>query len=53
MISLKSKREIETMAKAGKILQQVFVETKKMIRSGLTTRDVDVVAEKNDSIVRR
>ncbi len=46
MISLKSKREIETMAKAGKILQQVFVETKKMIRSGLSTRDVDVVAEK-------
>lgn len=46
MISLKSKREIETMAKAGKILQQVFVETKKIIRSGLTTQEVDLVAEK-------
>lgn len=45
MISLKSNREIETMAEAGKILKQVFVETKKVIRSGLTTQDVDAVAE--------
>jgi len=45
MISLKSKREIEIMAEAGQILQQVFVETKKMICAGITTADVDAVAE--------
>lgn len=46
MISLKSKREIEVMAEAGKILQQVFIETKKAIKEGITTLEVDKIAEK-------
>lgn len=45
MISLKSNREIGIMAEAGKILQQVFVETKKAIKEGVTTLEIDKIAE--------
>lgn len=46
MISLKSKREIEIMQQSGAILRQVFAAVKPNIRPGITTNDLDVLAEK-------
>lgn len=45
MISLKSIREIEIMAAAGKILRQVFLEVQPAIRPGITTLELDKIAE--------
>ncbi len=46
MISLKSEREIQTMAKAAKVLQRVFREVPGIIRPGVTTEEVDRLCEK-------
>ncbi|HTL48151.1 MAG TPA: type I methionyl aminopeptidase [Verrucomicrobiae bacterium] len=45
MISLKSKREIEIMREAAQILKQVFVKVKPEIRAGITTQELDRIAE--------
>jgi methionyl aminopeptidase len=45
MISLKSKREIEIMQRAGNILRQVFINVKPAVMAGATTDDLDAIAE--------
>ena len=45
MISLKSKREIQTIREAAEILRKVFVKVKPEVRAGLTTDDLDKIAE--------
>lgn len=50
MISLKSKREIEIMRDAGQILKQVFQEVKPAVAVGVTTDELDALAER---VIRR
>ena len=45
MISLKSKREIEFMRDAGRIVAEVLAELRLQCRPGVTTRELDKVAE--------
>jgi methionyl aminopeptidase len=45
MISLKSKREIQTMREAAEILKKIFVKVKPEVRAGVTTDDLDRIAE--------
>ncbi|HLR02729.1 MAG TPA: type I methionyl aminopeptidase [Virgibacillus sp.] len=45
MITRKSKREIELMQKAGDILVQCHKEIKKMIKPGITTKQIDEFVE--------
>ncbi|MDP3921502.1 MAG: type I methionyl aminopeptidase [Candidatus Omnitrophota bacterium] len=45
MITLKSKREIELMTRAGAVLKQVFENVKPAVTVGVTTRDLDKIAE--------
>lgn len=45
MIILKSKRELEYMRDAGKIVAETLEEVKKAVAPGKTTLDLDVVAE--------
>ena len=45
MISLKSKREIEIIREGSEILKQVFREVKPEIRAGVTTDELDRIAE--------
>lgn len=45
MISLKSKREIEIMQRAGNILRKVFLNVKPAVVAGATTNDLDAIAE--------
>ena len=40
-ISIKSSREIELMAEAGRILEQVHLELEKALRPGMSTLDID------------
>ncbi|WP_440894839.1 type I methionyl aminopeptidase [Amphibacillus sp. Q70] len=46
MIQRKSKREIELMAEAGKLLAAIHKEIAKMIKPGITTAEIDAFAEK-------
>lgn len=46
MIELKSKREIQLIQEAGKILKKVFVAVKPMMVQGITTEALDRAAEK-------
>jgi len=46
MIELKSKREIQLILEAGKILKKVFLFVKPMIAQGITTEALDRAAEK-------
>lgn len=46
MISLKSKREIDIMAEAGQMLKAVFEKVAPEIRPGITTLELDMIAEK-------
>lgn len=46
MIILKTPEQIEKMAKAGKILAAVHREIAKMIKPGVTTREIDQFVEK-------
>lgn len=46
MIELKSKREIQLIAEAGKILKQVFEILRPLVAEGITTEALDRVAEK-------
>ena len=45
MITLKSAREIETMRRSGKITAAVLATLMQTARAGMTTRDVDRIAE--------
>ena len=45
MVQLKSPREIETMAAGGKILAATHEEMRKSIRPGISTADLDRIAE--------
>ena len=46
MISLKSKREIQIIQNAAEILKKVFVEVKAAVKPGVTTDELDSIAEK-------
>ncbi len=46
MIELKSKREIQLIGEAGKIIQKVFQAVKPAVAEGVTTEELDAVAEK-------
>ena len=46
MISRKSKREIDLMKKAGRIVAIAHKEVKAMIKPGITTADIDALVEK-------
>jgi methionyl aminopeptidase len=46
MIELKSKREIQLIQEAGRILKKVFSAVKPMIVPGMTTEALDLAAEK-------
>ena len=40
-ISIKSSREIELMAEAGRILEKVHLELENALRPGMSTLDID------------
>lgn len=46
MITLKSPREIATMARAGRIVADTLVRLREMVRPGLTTEALDAEAER-------
>jgi len=46
MITLKSPREIETMARAGSIVAGTLAHMREIIRPGLSTEDLDAAAER-------
>jgi methionyl aminopeptidase len=46
MVALKSAREIETMRRSGKITAKVLTELMKAARAGMTTGELDAMAEK-------
>jgi len=45
MITLKSDRELEYMKDAGRIVAETHLELKKAIEPGITTRELDTIAE--------
>src|SRR5271167_337284 len=45
MVSLKSAREIETMRRSGEITARVLTELMKAVRPGMTTSELDRLAE--------
>lgn len=45
MISLKSKREIQIMQRSADILKKIFIECEAAIKPGVTTDDLDRIAE--------
>ena len=44
-ITIKSEREIELMAEAGKILERVHNELENALRPGMSTKDIDTLGE--------
>jgi len=46
MISLKSKREIDLMRDAGRIVAEVLAELRESCKAGVTTRELNRIAEK-------
>ncbi len=46
MVTLKSPREIETMRRSGKITSKVLTDLMQAVRPGISTRDLDRMAEK-------
>lgn len=46
MIIIKSKREIEYLRKSNRIVAYVFAEIKKMVRPGITTKELDLETER-------
>jgi methionyl aminopeptidase len=46
MIELKSKREIEVMQEAARIIQKIFAEVQPAVCENTTTNDLDAIAEK-------
>jgi methionyl aminopeptidase len=45
MITLKSPRELESMARAGRIVGETLLLMRRTVRAGLTTEDLDATAE--------
>ena len=45
MITLKSPREVETMARAGRIVAGVLTLMRDLVRPGVTTEELDAAAE--------
>lgn len=45
VVTIKSTREIELMRKAGKLLAQVHEELSKVIRPGISTKEIDTICE--------
>ena len=45
-ITIKSEREIELMAEAGKILERVHNKLEKALHPGMSTKDIDTLGEK-------
>ena len=45
MITIKSPRELESMARAGRIVGETLAMLRGMVRAGLTTEDLDAAAE--------
>ena len=45
MITIKSRREIESMARAGRIVGETLVLLRGLVRPGVTTEDLDAAAE--------
>jgi len=45
LVSIKTEKEIAVMAEGGKILAGILEELKKMVRPGITTKELDEVAE--------
>jgi len=46
LIKIKTPEEIETLRKAGKILASIVKELKRSLKSEMTTREIDALAEK-------
>jgi methionyl aminopeptidase len=46
MVTLKSAREIETMRRSGKITSKVLTDLMKAVKPGMSTADLDAMAEK-------
>ncbi len=46
MITIKSAREIETMARAGRIVHDTLQRMREIVRPGMTTEDLDAEAER-------
>jgi methionyl aminopeptidase len=46
MVTLKSAREIETMRRSGKITSKVLTDLMQAVRPGISTRDLDEMAER-------
>lgn len=46
MISLKSKREIQTIQEAAEILKKIFLKVEPVIKAGVTTDELDQIASK-------
>ena len=46
MVTLKSSREIEIMARAGRIVAGTLAHMREILRPGMTTEDLDAAAEK-------
>ena len=45
MVTIKSKREIELMREAGKVVAEVYEELEKHMKPGVTTLELDEIAE--------
>ena len=45
MVTIKSKKEIELMREAGKVVAIVYDELEKHIKPGITTLELDQIAE--------
>jgi len=46
MVTLKSARELETMRRSGKITAKVLTELMQTARAGMTTKELDAIAER-------
>ncbi|MBI4398534.1 MAG: type I methionyl aminopeptidase [Candidatus Omnitrophica bacterium] len=46
MVSLKSEREIALMRESAKVLKEVFIRLKDFVKAGLSTKEIDLKAEK-------
>lgn len=46
MITIKSKREIEIMRKAGELVGKTHEYMKQYLKPGITTKELDVLCEK-------
>ena len=45
MINLKTPREIERMKPASRIVAEILLELREVVRDGITTGDIDRLAE--------